>query len=129
MAAAREKVPGLDALLAEMRIARGPGLMPVPAPHPALQTAEEMDLFAARAVMWAGPGYGFELGPEHTPGAEWCALNLRVPGHSGRVRVCATMVPRPSPGPVVMAQVAVGSLPVGALVLDTIGEPIEVVEY
>ena len=101
------------------------------APHPALATAEEMDLFAHGAEVVADPGFYFELGPEHTPGAEWCALNLRVPGHSGRVRVCATMVPRPSPGPVVMAQVAVGPLPVGALVLDTWPieeEPIEVVD-
>ena len=41
-------------------------------------------------------GY-FELGPEHTPGAPWYALQLKVPGHKGRVRVCATMVRRASP--------------------------------
>ena len=47
--------------------------------------------------MVANPNFFYELGPEHTPGAEWCAINLRCPGHRGRVRVCATMVERHPP--------------------------------
>ena len=90
------------------------------APHPALATAEEMDLFAHGAEVVADPGFYFELGPEHTPGAEWCALNLRVPGHRGRVRICATMVERPSaaaappplPPPPVIAVAELVPLPV-----------------
>ena len=51
----------------------------------------------------------FELGPEHMPGAPWYALQLKVPGHKGRVRVCATLVgerrsapPAAAPPPPVM---------------------------
>ena len=38
----------------------------------------------------------FELGPQHTPGAQWVVLQLRCPGHLGRVQICATRVPRAS---------------------------------